>query len=124
MSGERGSRRWVRTNATNTAVGRRTRVVQFFFGAGSRYSYLAATQIPDVVDKTGAQFIWRAVYKGDCLDDPSFLRRYHILCMYGVQQSQRDRAHEKISKIKWAVRFLAASGGLLFLSVAVPAFLP
>lgn len=62
--------------------------------------------------------------RGDCLGDPSFLRRYHILCMYGVQQSQRNRAFEKIRQIKWAVRSLVASGGLLCLSVALaPAFL-
>ena len=61
--------------------------------------------------------------KGDCLDDPSFLRRYHILCMYGVQQSQRDRAFDKIHKVKWAVRALVASGFLLCISVAAPFFL-
>ncbi len=61
--------------------------------------------------------------KGDCLDDPAFLRRYHILCMYGVQQSQRERAFEKIRDVKWAVWCLFASGALMCISFAVPFFL-
>jgi 2-hydroxychromene-2-carboxylate isomerase len=32
--------------------------VDFYFGVGSRYSYLAATQIPALAAETGAQFNW------------------------------------------------------------------
>lgn len=35
------------------------RQVDFFFGLGSRYSYLAATQVPLIARETGAQFVWR-----------------------------------------------------------------
>jgi hypothetical protein len=60
----------------------------------------------------------------ECLQDTGQLRRYHILCMYGVQRSQRDRAYGKIAHMKWAVRLLLAAGIFLFLSVILsPAFL-
>ncbi|HJS85985.1 MAG TPA: DsbA family protein [Acetobacteraceae bacterium] len=35
--------------------------VDFYFGAGSRYSYLAATQLAALGSETGAQFNWLAV---------------------------------------------------------------
>lgn len=38
------------------------RQVDFFFGLGSRYSYLAATQVPLIARETGAKFIWRPLY--------------------------------------------------------------
>lgn len=38
------------------------RQVDFFFGLGSRYSYLAATQVPLIARETGAQFIWRPLH--------------------------------------------------------------
>jgi 2-hydroxychromene-2-carboxylate isomerase len=37
------------------------RVVEFFFSPGSRYSYLAASQIPRIEADTGCQFDWRPV---------------------------------------------------------------
>ncbi len=36
-------------------------VVDFYFGAGSRYSYLAATQLAALGRETGARFNWLAV---------------------------------------------------------------
>ena len=36
-------------------------VVDFYFGIGSRYSYLAATQLPAFEKETGARFNWIAV---------------------------------------------------------------
>ncbi len=39
--------------------------VTFFFGPGSRYSYLAATQLERAAEETGARFVWRAVLSGD-----------------------------------------------------------
>lgn len=36
--------------------------VDFFFGLGSRYSYLVATQLPAIERETGAKFNWRPVY--------------------------------------------------------------
>jgi 2-hydroxychromene-2-carboxylate isomerase len=37
------------------------RVVEFFFSPGSRYSYLAASQIPSIESQTGCRVDWRAV---------------------------------------------------------------
>ncbi|WP_162917314.1 2-hydroxychromene-2-carboxylate isomerase [Dongia deserti] len=34
----------------------------FFFGLGSRYSYLAATQVSVIAHETGAAFAWRPLY--------------------------------------------------------------
>ena len=39
--------------------------VDFYFGPGSRYSYLAATQLPHLVVETGAAFRWRCVISAD-----------------------------------------------------------
>jgi 2-hydroxychromene-2-carboxylate isomerase len=39
--------------------------VDFWFGPGSRYSYLAATQLDAIALETGAIFRWRAVMSGD-----------------------------------------------------------
>lgn len=35
--------------------------VTFYFGLGSRYSYLAATQIPQLIANTGAYVTWRPI---------------------------------------------------------------
>lgn len=39
--------------------------VLFFFGPGSRYSYLAATQIPTICARSGARFRWAPVLSSD-----------------------------------------------------------
>jgi 2-hydroxychromene-2-carboxylate isomerase len=41
--------------------------VRFFFGIGSRYSYLAATQVPRLATETGARFEWRAVHSPELI---------------------------------------------------------
>lgn len=41
--------------------------VRFFFGLGSRYSYLAATQLDKLSEETGAAFIWRAIYSPELI---------------------------------------------------------
>ena len=41
--------------------------VQFFFGVGSRYSYLAATQAQQLARETGARFVWRAVHSRELI---------------------------------------------------------
>lgn len=40
-------------------------LARFFFGPGSRYSYLASTQIAGIAARTGARFVWKAVYGPD-----------------------------------------------------------
>ena len=42
--------------------------VDFFFGIGSRYSYLAATQLPRVEAEAGAVFRWRTVFSPDLIE--------------------------------------------------------
>jgi 2-hydroxychromene-2-carboxylate isomerase len=41
--------------------------VPFYFGPGSRYSYLAATQLDRVAAETGARFVWRGLFSGDLI---------------------------------------------------------
>ena len=41
--------------------------VNFYYGPGSRYSYLAAAQIGALEERTGASFRWRAVYSPDLI---------------------------------------------------------
>ena len=41
--------------------------VTFYFGPGSRYSYLASTQLPRISEETGTRFIWRAVYSPELI---------------------------------------------------------
>jgi 2-hydroxychromene-2-carboxylate isomerase len=40
-------------------------VVDFFYGIGSRYSYLASTQLERLASETGCRFRWRPLYSGD-----------------------------------------------------------
>jgi 2-hydroxychromene-2-carboxylate isomerase len=44
-----------------------SRRVDFYFGPGSRYSYLAATQLGRLAEDTGAVFRWRAVLSADLI---------------------------------------------------------
>jgi 2-hydroxychromene-2-carboxylate isomerase len=39
--------------------------VEFFYGVGSRYSYLASTQVERLAAETGCRFIWRPLFSGD-----------------------------------------------------------
>jgi 2-hydroxychromene-2-carboxylate isomerase len=43
------------------------RTVRFYFGIGSRYSYLAATQVPRLAAETGARFDWRAIHSPELI---------------------------------------------------------
>jgi 2-hydroxychromene-2-carboxylate isomerase len=40
-------------------------LVQFFYGIGSRYSYLASTQLEHLVADTGCDVRWRPLFSGD-----------------------------------------------------------
>lgn len=42
-------------------------IVDFFYGVGSRYSYLASTQLASVEAETGCRFRWRPLFSGDLL---------------------------------------------------------
>lgn len=41
--------------------------VDFFFGTGSRYSYLASTRISSIAAQTGATIRWRAIYSPEVI---------------------------------------------------------
>lgn len=41
--------------------------VEFFYGLGSRYSYLAAARIPAFLRETGAEVRWRALYSRELI---------------------------------------------------------
>jgi 2-hydroxychromene-2-carboxylate isomerase len=44
---------------------RESRTVDFFYGLGSRYSYLASTQIARLEEETGCGVRWRPLYSAD-----------------------------------------------------------
>jgi 2-hydroxychromene-2-carboxylate isomerase len=65
--------------------------VTFFFGPGSRYSYLASTQLGRVSAQTGARFVWRPVLSLDLTARTG-----------GVQRSPRDPAWRETDVSRWA----------------------
>jgi len=71
--------------------------VDFFFGTGSRYSYLAATRIASIERETGAVVRWRAVYSPDLIrragSDP-FAK--------DVVRGQYDAAYRTRDASRWA----------------------
>jgi 2-hydroxychromene-2-carboxylate isomerase len=74
--------------------------VDFFFGTGSRYSYLAAARIPSVEARTGAAIRWRAVYS------PELMRRVgNDAFACGTLRGQYDPAYRTRDAARWA-RFL------------------
>ena len=40
-------------------------LIEFFYGVGSRYSYLASTQLERLAAETGCRFGWRPLFSGD-----------------------------------------------------------
>jgi 2-hydroxychromene-2-carboxylate isomerase len=41
------------------------RVIEFFYGLGSRYSYLASTQLDELATTTGCEIRWRPLFSAD-----------------------------------------------------------
>ncbi len=72
--------------------------IDFYFGLGSRYSYLAATQVACLVD-AGAELDWRPIYSPDLIrrtgPDPfaSSSKRGQYATTYRAQDAQRWAAH-------------------------------
>jgi 2-hydroxychromene-2-carboxylate isomerase len=77
--------------------------VDFFFGTGSRYSYLAAARVPSVEAETGATFRWRAVYS------PDLIRRSGGRDPFAADppRGQYDPAYRSRDAARWA-RLLGA----------------
>jgi 2-hydroxychromene-2-carboxylate isomerase len=73
------------------------RTVRFFFGIGSRYSYLAATQVPSLARETGARFEWRAIHSPELIADagPDPFRAEN-------RRGQYDAAYRTQDATRWA----------------------
>ncbi len=56
-------------------------------------------------------------FNKECLENADRLRRYHVLCMYGVRQSQKSICWSKIHRIHMAHWALMATGVFLFLAL-------
>lgn len=71
--------------------------VDFYFGLGSRYSYLAATRIADLAAETGARFRWRPLFSGE------LLRRLGRSPFEGAPLSgQYDWSYRQLDAERWA----------------------
>jgi 2-hydroxychromene-2-carboxylate isomerase len=71
--------------------------VDFFFGPGSRYSYLASTQLDRVSAETGATFRWRPVLSMDLTARTG-----------GVPRSPQDPAWRTTDVERWARHYRVA----------------
>jgi len=65
--------------------------VDFFFGPGSRYSYLASTQIARLEKSTGATFIWRPLFSGELIARAG-----------GEPKSPQDMMYRRRDAARWA----------------------
>lgn len=65
--------------------------VDFFFGPGSRYSYLASTQINKLEEATGATFVWRPLFSGDLIARAG-----------GAPKSPQDGVYRRRDASRWA----------------------
>ena len=76
------------------------RSLDFYFGVGSRYSYLAATQSPVLIADTGAKVRWRALYSPDLIsrvgEDPF---------RPGNRRGQYDPAYRTLDAQRWATYY-------------------
>lgn len=71
--------------------------VDFYFGPGSRYAYLASTQLDAVAARTGARFRWRPLFSAD-------LMRAAGLPTLGErpQTGQYDKRYRETDVRRWA----------------------
>ena len=68
--------------------------VDFFFGPGSRYSYLAATQLSRIAEETGAVFNWRPLYSGELIERAG-----------ATPRSPQDPVYRHRDAARWARRY-------------------
>lgn len=65
--------------------------VTFYFGVGSRYSYLAASQLERIAAETGASFAWKPVSSPDLYpDDRNPFRAPPVSPIYDFAWRQQD----------------------------------
>jgi 2-hydroxychromene-2-carboxylate isomerase len=75
----------------------RPTIVEFFFSPGSRYSYLAASQIPSLESETGCRVDWRPVNGGDIRE----LRGRDPFACDAVS-GQYDWTYRRVDAERWA----------------------
>ena len=65
-------------------------LVDFYFGPGSRYSYLAATQLDALARETSAEFRWRPLFSAD------------LIARTGGPRSPQDPDYRRTDVERWA----------------------
>jgi 2-hydroxychromene-2-carboxylate isomerase len=76
------------------------RRVEFFYGIGSRYSYLASTQLEHLAAETGCRIRWRPLYSGDL-----FAARGRDPFKGEPVSAQYDRAYRRRDAERWAAYY-------------------
>jgi 2-hydroxychromene-2-carboxylate isomerase len=74
--------------------------VEFFYGIGSRYSYLASTQLERLAAETGCRVRWRPLYSGDL-----FAARGRDPFRGQPVSGQYDRAYRRRDAERWAAYY-------------------
>jgi 2-hydroxychromene-2-carboxylate isomerase len=74
--------------------------VDFYYGLGSRYSYLASTQLDRLAAETGCQIRWRPLYSGDL-----FAARGVDPFAGSPVSGQYDWAYRKRDAERWAAYY-------------------
>jgi 2-hydroxychromene-2-carboxylate isomerase len=72
-------------------------VVDFYLGLGSRYSYLAASQVDRLEAQYGCRFAWKPIASGKLID-----RRGDNPFRHGNGAGQYDRAYREYDAQAWA----------------------
>ncbi|MFB2974911.1 hypothetical protein [Microseira sp. BLCC-F43] len=71
--------------------------VYFYYGLGSRYSYLAASQLSRIEWETNCHFVWKPIFSGD------LIRRWHRDPFAGEPVSgQYDWSYRRRDAQRWA----------------------
>jgi 2-hydroxychromene-2-carboxylate isomerase len=76
------------------------RAVEFFYGIGSRYSYLASTQLDRLAAETGCHVRWRPLFSGDL-----FAARGRDPFAGEPVSGQYDRAYRRRDAERWAAYY-------------------
>ena len=74
--------------------------VDFFYGIGSRYSYLASTQLDRLAAETGCGIRWRPLYSGDL-----FAARRRDPFQGDPVSGQYDWAYRRRDAERWAAYY-------------------
>jgi 2-hydroxychromene-2-carboxylate isomerase len=74
--------------------------VEFFYGIGSRYSYLASTRLERLAAETGCEVRWRPLYSGDL-----FAARGRDPFRGQPVSGQYDWAYRRQDALRWAAYY-------------------